>query len=95
LSTSRYSLGLAGVDIVVEDVSTETEAPRGRHVPTAGLLVPSVRPKTAQAGRGSRALRRPGGPRGQAPGVLRTHAPGRSLGHRPTDDFNLLDFFSG
>lgn len=29
MSASRYSLGLAGVDMVVEDLSIETEASRG------------------------------------------------------------------
>jgi hypothetical protein len=43
----QVSLGLAGVDMVVEDVSIETEASRGWHAQTAGVLVLSVRPKAA------------------------------------------------
>ena len=53
-----FAAGLGGVNMVVEDVSIETEASRGRRLVTSEVLVLSVRPIASQASRCSRCRKR-------------------------------------
>jgi len=53
-----FASGLGGVNMVVEDISIEVETSRGRNPQAAEVLVLSVRPKAAQAGRCSRCRKR-------------------------------------
>jgi transposase len=53
-----FAAGLGGVNMVVEDVSIETESARGRRLVTSEVLVLSVRPIASQASRCSRCRKR-------------------------------------
>ena len=53
-----FTSGLGGVNMVVEDISIEVETSRGKRPQAAEVLVLSVRPQAAQAGRCSRCRKR-------------------------------------
>ena len=59
--TRIFAAGLGDQNMVVEDVTIETETSRGKRPVTAEVMVFTVRPAAAAAGRCSRCLkRRPG-----------------------------------
>jgi len=53
-----FAAGLGDQNMVIEDVTIETETSRGKRPQTAEVLVFSVRPKASQAGRCSRCRKR-------------------------------------
>ena len=53
-----FAAGLGDQNMVIEDVSIETETSRGKRPTTSEVLVFSVRPKASQAGRCSRCRKR-------------------------------------